>query len=227
MARVALLALALLAVAAGRPAAGAGAPCQRQGWREIARDRQANVLVRRGSPGAAAACLFRRDKLLRLASPDEDYVSHVTLRGHFVAFFDHFVSGSDDFETTQFKVADIARRKLAFADRTTLWVTGLAGNDRPPPKALPVVIELKPSGSVAWSTCPWHMSGGEFGEPLRCNRPRENTRYEVLAHSAGAADRRHARILDSGPAVDLKSLRLRGSRLTWRKGERLRHATLR
>jgi hypothetical protein len=40
------------------------------------------------------------------------------------------------------------------------------------------------------------------------------------------ADRSGAALLDSGPAVDSGSLRLRGSKLTWKHGGRIRSATL-
>jgi hypothetical protein len=227
MVRAAALTLVALAVAAASPSATAGSgPCQRAGWKEIARDRQGNLLAKRGFPGVTSACLFGRDKLLALTDPD-DYVSHATLRGHFVAFFDHYIDGADpEFEFTQFKVVDVERRRRVFIDRTTAWSTGIGQDDANPPKALPVVVALKPNGSVAWSTCPWHYGNGYYSEPLRCNKPRAKTQYQVLAHAAGSADRRYARVLDAGPAVDPATLELHGSRLTWRSGERLRHARL-
>jgi hypothetical protein len=207
------------------PTATAKAPCVRAAYREVARSGQAVALVKRGDPGVKAACMLRRDKLLSLSDPNDDYVSHVTLVGHFVAFYDHFIDGANpDFETAQFRVVDVKRRRDAFTDRTTSYNTL---NQDPPRRGLPVVIQLRKNGSVAWTTCPWHESGGSFGEPLRCDRQGPGTQFQVLAHSATAADHSHGRILDEGPTVDPSSLRLRGSALTWRDGHGTQRGQLR
>ena len=51
-------------------------------------------------------------------------------------------------------------------------------------------------------------------------------RSAIEVHAAGGAGAGADRVLDSGPDIDLASLRLHGSRLTWVDGAVTRHATL-
>jgi hypothetical protein len=215
-----LATLCMLAPFTTHGASAAHAPCVRAAYHAVARSDQGVVLEPRGDRGEALACWFRRDKLAELADPVDDYVSHITMTGRYVAFFDHFEDGADPgFVTMNFSVFDIRRRELVFLDRTTEYPSN--------PLALPVVIRLKRNGSVAWSTCPWHESAGSFGEPLRCDSAKADTRFQIVAHSSFSADRTHSQILDSGPGIDVRSLRLRGSELSWTDGGELRRASLR
>jgi hypothetical protein len=227
MRRSVLVVLGLLLLWPG--AADARAPCERAGFREVARNHQAVVLVRRGAPGVKAGCMLRDDKLVYLSDPNDDYVSHVTLAGHFVAFYDHYIDGADpDFETAQLIVTDVRRRKAVFTDRTTLYSRLPVEDQDPPQRGLPVIILLKHNGSVAWSTCPWHSRGGPFGEPLACNRPGPRAHYQVVVHPASKRNRDSGRILDEGPTVDPASLRLEGgSALSWTNGDGRQQAQLR
>jgi hypothetical protein len=220
-----LRALPLLGLLLFPGTASAQAPCARAGYREVASNNQAAVLARRGQPGVKAACLFTDGRLRYLANTQDDWVSHVTLTGHFVAYYDHYVDGAPTgTESGFFRVLDIERRKGVFADRTTLYSN--LEDDYAPQRGLPVVIRLKRNGSVAWSTCPWHRSGGEFGEPLRCNRPGPRSQYQVVAHSSAERTHSRGRILDEGPTVGPRSLRLDGSSLTWTDGDGEQQAQL-
>jgi hypothetical protein len=207
--RIALL--AVIAVGLVPPgAADARTPCSRAAYREIARSAQAVVLARRGDAGVKAGCLLKRDKLLYLSDPVDDWVSHVTVAGHMVAFFDHYVDGAPTgAEGGHLRVVDVARRKGVFWDRVTGFYTDGG------PNALARMIRLKSNGSVAWTTCPWHSSEDVFGEPLVCDRPGPDSTFQVAAHSAMDTAAARTRILDEGPDVNPRSLRLRGSTLTW------------
>jgi hypothetical protein len=70
-------------------------------------------------------------------------------------------------------------------------------------------IVIKPDGAVAWIARMSSLGGG-------------HPELQVLAANAGAS----ARLLDSGDGVAPASLRLHGSRLTWKHGGQVRSATL-
>jgi hypothetical protein len=72
-----------------------------------------------------------------------------------------------------------------------------------------VSVVLRRSGSVAWI--------GQASSVIS-----HRTQFEVQAASAGAV-----RVLDRGPGIAPRSLRLHGERLTWRDSGRTRSATLR
>jgi hypothetical protein len=72
-----------------------------------------------------------------------------------------------------------------------------------------VSVVLRRSGSVAWI--------GEASSVIS-----HRSQFEVQAASAGAV-----RVLDRGPGIAPRSLRLHGERLTWRDRGRTRSATLR
>jgi hypothetical protein len=69
-------------------------------------------------------------------------------------------------------------------------------------------IVVGPGGRAAWITV---------------QRSIDSRRYQALVCAAvGSA----VRVLDAGPAIRVRSLRLRGRRLTWHDGGALRSATL-
>jgi hypothetical protein len=70
-------------------------------------------------------------------------------------------------------------------------------------------LALKENGSLAWI-----VAYGRWGDP------------DFLAHEVRALDSQGARLLDSGPDVNVKSLDLDGSTLTWINGSTTRTATL-
>src|SRR3954451_11084899 len=120
--RMTLRALPLLAVLLFPGSATAQTPCARDGYRRVARNPQAVVLVKRDQHGIKAACFLRHDKLRYLANTQDDWVSHVTLSGHFVAYYDHFIDGAaDNAEAAALRVLDIKRRATVFDDRTTSY----------------------------------------------------------------------------------------------------------
>jgi hypothetical protein len=81
---------------------------------------------------------------------------------------------------------------------------------------------LRADGAVAWISCPRRHS--PFGRlSRRCERPGGRLKHVWAFDSTGA----EPRLLDSGRGIDPRTLRLRGSRLTWRKAGELRRAILR
>jgi hypothetical protein len=86
----------------------------------------------------------------------------------------------------------------------------VTGRLRPESYSQVASLVLKPDGAVAWI----------------------GTGNSIISHGAGATEvhaiaRDRSRLLDSGSAIDSQSLRLRGSRLSWRNGGQTRTATLR
>ena len=80
---------------------------------------------------------------------------------------------------------------------------------------------MKPNGAVVWIACPGDRSES-FGSNRLCRRPGPVARVYAMH----ANDERE-RLLATGRAIDPASLRLSGSRLTWRDGRGMRGATLR
>jgi hypothetical protein len=86
----------------------------------------------------------------------------------------------------------------------------VTGRLRPESYSQVATLVLKPDGSVAWIGTGASIVGQHAGV--------------TEVHEIG---RGGSRLLDSGAAIDAQSLRLRGSRLSWRHGGRTRAATLR
>jgi hypothetical protein len=82
-------------------------------------------------------------------------------------------------------------------------------------------VRLRGNGAVAWISCP--ASEVPLGLSRACQQ-RGGDRKQVWVLSTRT---RRPRLADSGRQIDPRSFRLRGERLTWRHGKRLRHAVLR
>ncbi len=80
---------------------------------------------------------------------------------------------------------------------------------------------------MAWIACPGTSSPSN-SQNRQCRRPGPLARvYAADAQYPQEEDDGRTRLLASGHRIDPSSLRLKGSRLTWRDGGRLRSATLR
>jgi hypothetical protein len=146
------------------------------------------------------ACLLARGAPVHLThDPAERQPTAVSLAGPFVAYAVDYSGHSSDFTTIY--VTD-----LRDPDSGLNRSAGLGkGIDDP---VLVFTTRLKPNGAVAWVD-----QGEEPGRPVA-----------VHAWNAHAAK---PRLLDRGRRIAPRSLRLKGSRLTWRKRGKVRHATLR
>ena len=104
-------------------------------------------------------------------------------------------------------------------DDTVLDVSARTSETQLAPKIGSVVAN--PGGGVAWISCPQapRVDGTRGPTCLRPGHP-----DHVFKVDSGTKRRR---LLASGSDIDPGSLRLRGSRLTWRQGGRTRSATLR
>jgi hypothetical protein len=103
-----------------------------------------------------------------------------------------------DTGSTEVIVRSLSSGKQLSADAAT---TGL---QRPESYQAVGSLVLKGDGAVAWIAEAHSIVGG--GQLIEVHR--------------------HGRLLDSGPAIALGSLRLRGSRLSWRHGSKIRTSTL-
>lgn len=150
------------------------------------------------------ACLLARGTPVRMTLSPEEYpqdVSAWSLAGPFAAYATGYQGHSADFSTM--RVLDL-RDPDSGANRSVKLGDGLNS---------PVVLatsRLKPNGAVAWIHCDPDCDG---------RRPKRVFAWNI--HSA------RPRLLDSGRRIDHRSLKLRGSRLTWRKRGKLRSARLR
>jgi len=104
-------------------------------------------------------------------------------------------------------------------DDTVLDVSAKTSETQLAPKIGSLVAN--PGGEVAWISCPQapRVDGTRGPTCLRPGHP-----DHVFKVDSGTKRRR---LLSSGSDIDPGSLRLRGSRLTWRQGGRTRSATLR
>jgi hypothetical protein len=86
------------------------------------------------------------------------------------------------------------------------------------PKVGSVVV--RKTGSVAWIACEVRFFGNPTSRRPECDRPGAVDRV-YRARNGG-----RARLLDKGRDIDPESLRLTGSRVSWRSGGRVRSASL-
>ncbi|MEA2467316.1 MAG: hypothetical protein QOJ57_1442, partial [Thermoleophilaceae bacterium] len=183
--------------------------CRPQGAPVLLATARATVF---GSGGSMSACLLARGTPVPLASiPEESTqpVEAMALAGPFIAYANDFI-GHGDYNTSMV-VTDL--RDPDSGDNRGTTVAG------PDDGAYVVATRLKPNGAVAWIDCPFAI---EITRE-RCARVGARSK-DVFAWNAAAQKPRR---LDHGRRIDPRSFRLRGSRLTWRKRGRLRHATLR
>jgi hypothetical protein len=203
-----------------RPTATVGAlpSVTRQGPPEACRPQGARVLLATAeatvfsSGGSLSACLLARGAPVPLTTMPEEStqpVEAMALAGPFVAYARDFI-GHGDYDTSMV-VTD-----LRDPDSGLNRGFSVAG---PYDGAHVVATRLKQNGAVAWIDCPHAIETTRE----RCAHVGASSKY-VFAWGATAEKPRR---LDHGRRIDPRSFKLRGSRLTWRKRGKLRHATLR
>jgi hypothetical protein len=183
--------------------------CRPAGARVLRASTQATIFI----SGGYLACLLARGKPVPLTTADEESnqpSGSMALAGPFVAYAVDFLGHSSHFSTmavTDLRDPDGGINRSAPLDRTDVGFL--------------VESRLKPNGAVAWITCPVLEKPGESRR--RCQHAGAMTKH-VFAWDRYALK---PRLLDSGRTIDPTRFRLRGSKLTWRHGNKLRHARLR
>jgi hypothetical protein len=210
---LAAAALALVATLAGGPAADAGSTaCKPRGYVVEAESRDA-IVIRRRHGSRVYGCLLSRGRLVRL----NDAFGPYALAGRYVAYF---AVPNDDPATGPYNLLTV--RNLANGNIRRVVAAYVpqpetsAGRDGETPAAITDIV-LKRNSSVAWISCrpPDPNSSDCF--------PRDpDTPFQVWR-----ADRRGRKLLDSSETIRLRSLRREGHRISWRRGDEVRTATLR
>jgi hypothetical protein len=190
-----------------RTASTTGAPttttaCDQQGTRTIAADRQARVFTTRG---IVYGCALRTGKQYRLGQLTScigsDRTGPLALAGELVGY------GSQrcgiDTGVSQVIVRNLADGKQLRAEAA---LTGGLGAES---YVSVSSVVLKADGAVAWIA-----TGGSI---FARGRARQVHRADASGHA----------VLDSGTPVNPSSLRLHGSRLTWKRGHATHSAQLR
>ncbi|HEX8648539.1 MAG TPA: hypothetical protein VF715_16720 [Thermoleophilaceae bacterium] len=182
--------------------------------RTVASSSRARVFYRRKSGYVALyGCLFARGQLVPLSFGGEEDVVFprpaVHLAGGLVGYA-RWVCDPEECATVV-RVEDL-RDDLngvsrAFSPGSHELETPQVGS-----------LRLKPNGAVAWISCPSDAQGANVSTCPRRSKKR------VFAADAASDE---PRLLAVGRTIDVRSLGLRGSRLTWRDGGKLRSATLR
>ena len=90
-------------------------------------------------------------------------------------------------------------------------------------------LRVRRNGGIAWIQCPprggYSVDRG-YGDPRpNCTRPGRSVNT-VYKHDSDDPDPQGRVRLDRGRKIDPRSLKLHGSRLTWREGKKRRSATL-
>lgn len=179
----------------------AGRQCGPPAARTLAASRLARVYV---SAGSVYGCAYASRRSYRLGAASgairEARVGPVAVAGHDAAYA--LSSFGIDTGSSNVVVRDLASGRV---------LHDVEAIHRLLPEAYQAVdaIVVKPDGAVAWIS--------EINSVIR----RGAGGLGVLR-----IDARGQRVLDTGPAIHPKSLRLRGSTLTWRDGARTRSATL-
>ena len=156
-------------------------------------------------------CLFetpsQRVDLGENYTPD-DYRENFRLTAPFVAFFRHQCAMCIPWDQGWIEVRDARDGTLVRRPDIT-WGSRLAD------------LELKGNGSVAWTLDRVAMGPDGFPIGYGTGQPPEAVAWEVWA-----LDSHGHRLLDSGPNLDLHSLELNGSTLTWINDGTARTASL-
>jgi hypothetical protein len=182
--------------------------------RTVASSSRARVFERRKSGYVRMdACLFARGELVPLSfGGEEDVVSPrpaLHLAGGLVGYV-RWVCGPTEGCFTTVEVTDL--RDDVYGVRR---VFGPGSYEREDPQV--GSLRIKSNGAVAWISCPGEAQG------LAVSSCRRSSKKRVFAVDAASDE---PRLLATGRKIDVRSLQLRGSRLTWRDGRKLRSATL-
>jgi hypothetical protein len=177
----------------------------------VRRSAQSTVLL--GDLQDRLGCLLARGKPVSLAPYEEESMQPeqtIVLVGPLVGYGLDYVGHGEaesDFVVTDLRDELYGVNRVAKMDKTEL--------------AMLVTSRLKENGAAAWISCPDTSQDPRRGPA--CRRPGGTVKH------VWAWGRRQTspRLLDSGRRVDPSSFRLKGSRLTWRRVGKLRHATLR
>jgi hypothetical protein len=149
---------------------------------------------------ALYGCLLARGAPVKLPSSDDDspQLGSIALAGPLVAHADDYLAHSTALTTVN--VTDLRDRDSGLS-RIVLAEPGDT-------IAVVPAIRLKRNGAFAFTEYPEDAPG----------------RVRVKVCDAQSS---RVRVVDSGRGIAPRTLRLEGSRLTWKHGKRLRHATLR
>ena len=207
--------------ATGVPRAATDAPCARSGSATVLENREARVYATRRGGRIKYACLKDTGRREKLDGPISDIRTRpppaMALAGPLLlTVTDTLADGLD-----------------VAADRRTLGIIDLRvdADGRSPVVTTRLgygvlgvgSAQLKENGSFAFVSCLTSGRRGIVSE--NCLRRETVSPYEVVKYEVRAPRRRV--VLESGLQIDPASLRLRGSRLTWRSGSETKSAPLR
>lgn len=173
---------------------GAGASCAPAGAHRVASSASAEVYSSRGTVYGCSEKTGRRTKLGQTTSCIRaDLISHARVAGELAAYADERCGVDAGFTTVV--VVRLSDGKRLKSDPAT------TGRTLPESYQSVDSLVLRRDRRVAWIATAHSII-----------RP---SSADIEVH---ADDRRGARLLDSGAGIDPRSLRLHGSRLTWRDG---------
>lgn len=183
--------------------------------RTVVSSSRARVLERRKSGDVRMeGCLFARGELVLLSFGGEEDVIFprpaIQLAGGLVGYA-RWACGPTEGCFTFVEVTDLRDDVNGV---TRLFDPGSDERETPQVGSL----RLRSNGAVAWISCPGEEQGVDVSSCRRGSKKR------VFAADAASDE---PRLLATGRKIDVRSLGLRGSRLTWRDGRKLRSATLR
>jgi hypothetical protein len=185
--------------------------CRPAGARVLRASRRARIF---DQDNELFGCLFDRGVPVFLGDDtslhDAFPASTMTLAGPLVASGYNYLDRVD--QGSQMIVMDL--RDGEFGINRTAWLDGYD-------YATLVGTRLRPNGAVAWMSC---VDPSEVGANAKACRRVEGDSKHVWVWGSRSVD---PRLVDRGRNIDPRSFRLRGSKLTWRHGNKLRHARLR
>jgi hypothetical protein len=182
--------------------------------RTVTSSSRARVFYRRKSGSVALyGCLFARGDLSLLSFGGEEDVVFPKPAVHLAGGLVGYARWACDPEDcgTVVKVTDL-RDDIYGVNRT--FAPGSYEYETPQVGSL----RVRSNGAVAWISCPGRAQGVSVSSCPRRSKKR------VYAADAASDE---PRLLAVGRKIDVRSLALRGSRLTWRDGSKLRVSTLR
>ena len=200
------VALAVTAVAASAPAASAAKrPCSEAGSKTIVASSKARVYrtTRGARRGWVHGCLYSRNKRVGLLThdmADERLLLKPVLAGRFVAAAVYWQGAEVDGQ--QLRVVDLRSGRLRYID--------LSPYDNPEdPNPSWTALVLNARGTAAWAWTTKYEGTPPAGTPPPGKEIRRK-RFDQFQPPLGD-------LLDSGPDLDLASLRREGETVTWLK----------
>jgi len=221
-------ALAGLLAVAGTPASEPKTTCRPSQTRTLLVNKVTRVYQYKRDDHRTEACAFSKGNAYFLDTPVDQYDAFdppsMSLRGTLLGWAAEFCDLDDGECSTVVNVDDVSDTQTAGAPPAPHRTVSAGAKHHRWVKV--GSLRVRPNGAVAWVACP-HRDGPPPGQRFEatqapnCLRPGDR---DIVFKLDSTSSRRQ--VLDRGRGIDPSSLRLKGDRVSWLHGGKLRSAPL-